>query len=236
MAERLGVSSTLDAQVTLYEQYTTTETVTVLEGGVETQKSFSVTRYRVIARNDNYYSDDAYLEMYLKQGTYFVGVSASGNNQYDPNIDSSGIGGVSDGVYELRVNFNPGGVNPDDPNTFKGDGTTHLTDTNQTFFDGDADGVPGGVYDYWFNVQKHEAVPSALAGPRRRRSTSTSWPQPPEPMGRLPAPTMRSTAHWPWPGRATSCESSATTLATIPARWPISRTTGPTKSAAIRRT
>ena len=169
MAERLGVSSTLDAQVTLYEQYTTTETVTVLEGGVETQKSFSVTRYRVIARNDNYYSDDAYLEMYLKQGTYFVGVSASGNNQYDPNIDSSGIGGVSDGVYELRVNFNPGGVNPDDPNTFKGDGTTHLTDTNQTFFDGDADGVPGGVYDYWFNVQKHEAVPSA---PGRTEATT----------------------------------------------------------------
>ncbi|MFH1920060.1 MAG: S8 family serine peptidase, partial [Planctomycetota bacterium] len=152
-AERMGISSALDAELTLYQQYTDTETVTVLELGVEVDRQFPVTRYRVVSRNDDYYSEDSYLEMYLKPGTYFVGVSASGNDQFDPSIDGSGIGGVSDGVYDLRVNFTPGGVDPDDTLTFMGDGTNHLVDTTDVLFDGDADGVPGGVYDFWFNVR-----------------------------------------------------------------------------------
>ena len=32
----------------------------------------------LIARNDDYYSDDSYIELQLGAGTYYIGVSASG--------------------------------------------------------------------------------------------------------------------------------------------------------------
>jgi len=140
-AERMNDSSMLDTTLTLYEEYEATE------------NGQQVTRYRVISRNDDYYSEDSYLQMYLQEGTYYVGVTASGNDQYDPNIDNTGIGGVTQGIYDLRLNFTPGGVDPEDPETFKGDGSTNLIDATGTLFDGDADGVPGGAYNFWFNVQ-----------------------------------------------------------------------------------
>ena len=83
-----------------------------------------------------------------------MGVSASGNTDYDSNIENTGVGGTSQGDYELRLTFTPGGVDPDDTGSFTGDGTTHLVDKTDTKFDGDADGVPGGTYNFWFNVQE----------------------------------------------------------------------------------
>ena len=67
-----------------------------------------------------------------------------------------GVGGTSQGDYKLRLTFSPGGVDPDDPGSFRGDGIDHLVDADgsPTKFDGDADGVPGGAYNFWFNIQE----------------------------------------------------------------------------------
>jgi len=137
-AERLNQSSLLDSVITLYQEYQ--------ENGV--------TKYRVIARNDDYYSEDAALEMYLRPGVYYVGITAAGNTQYDPQIDNTGVGGTTQGDYQLRLTFTPKGVDPNDPETFRDTSATPtaLVDTTGTLFDGDYDGVPGGVYNYWFNV------------------------------------------------------------------------------------
>ncbi|MBN2294067.1 MAG: VCBS repeat-containing protein [Pirellulales bacterium] len=117
IAERLDDSSLLDSNLKLYDDAN-----------------------NMIAGNDDYYSEDSYVEVYLQPGTYYVAVSSTGNDQYDPRVAGSGIGGTTQGQYDLRVTFTP-------------DVGEHLSDTTGTWFDGDADGVPGGVHNFWFNVQ-----------------------------------------------------------------------------------
>ena len=51
----------------------------------------------LITQNDDYFSNDSYLEFALQAGTYYIGVSASGNGDYDPTIADSGIGGRTQG-------------------------------------------------------------------------------------------------------------------------------------------
>ena len=149
LAERMNDSSLLDSVITVYRQIEITD-----EDGNDKIS------YELVARNDDYYSEDSFVELYLEADpddgtTYFVGVSASGNTDYDSNIENTGVGGTSQGEYELRLTFTPGGVDPDDPGSFTGDGTTLVdVDGTATKFDGDADGVPGGSYDFWFNVQQ----------------------------------------------------------------------------------
>ena len=63
--------------------------------------------YSAIAQNDDYFGTDSYVSLSLQPGTYFVGVSASGNNSYDPSIPNSGMGGTTTGPYQLRVDFTP---------------------------------------------------------------------------------------------------------------------------------
>ncbi|GIW99402.1 MAG: hypothetical protein KatS3mg111_2735 [Pirellulaceae bacterium] len=92
-----------------------------------------------IAANDDYYSSDSFIELELQQGNYIVGVSASGNNAYDPAIPGTGLGGTSQGQYKLRLDFQP----PAD---------AILRDATGTPVDGDADGTPGGVYNFWFRA------------------------------------------------------------------------------------
>ena len=101
---------------------------------------------QAIAANDDYYGTDSYISVHLLPGTYYVGVSASGNSQYDPNVPNSGVGGTTEGPYQLRLNFQP--LN-----------NSQLVDARGIALDGDADGVPGGEYNYWFNVQS--ASPTA---------------------------------------------------------------------------
>lgn len=95
----------------------------------------------VIARNDDYYSHDSYIELRLEPGVYYIGVTASGNDAYNPEFEDTGSGGKTQGMYDLRVNFRPEVV-----------GTGVLHDTTGTALDGDADGVPGGVYNFWFRA------------------------------------------------------------------------------------
>ena len=120
-AERQPDSSLLDAAMTLYRASP--------DGSRE-----------LIAHNDDYYSNDSFLELPLGAGTYWIGISASGNNQYDPNVPDSGFGGVTEGDYDLRLNFRP-------------EADRILRDATGTEFDGDGDGTPGGVFNSWFQSQ-----------------------------------------------------------------------------------
>ena len=126
-AERQPNSSLLDSHLMLYRENA--------DGSRE-----------LIARNDDYYSEDSYIELRLGAGTYFLGVTASGNDAYNAEFEDTGFGGRSQGVYDLRVDFRP--------DVAAGDAMRDVSDTGQpgTFLDGDADGVPGGTYNFWFRA------------------------------------------------------------------------------------
>ncbi|MCA9226654.1 MAG: DVUA0089 family protein, partial [Planctomycetales bacterium] len=99
----------------------------------------------LLSQNDDYFSSDSYLELALGAGTYYVAVSAAGNSNYDPTIEDTGLGGKSQGVYDLQLNFRS---EVDDEATIRD------RDGDLTPLDGDADGVPGGVYNFWFQTQQ----------------------------------------------------------------------------------
>ncbi len=124
-------SSALDTALRLYRQDPTT--------GVITE----------IARNDDYFSKDSLIQLNLEAGIYFVGVSASGNDQYDPTILDSGIGGTTQGPYEVKFDFRKTSsqtlVDATTP-------TGLIPDTLNVPLDGDADGNPGGVFNFWFRA------------------------------------------------------------------------------------
>lgn len=119
-AERMSQASMLDTQIRLYQQKA--------DGS-----------WAEVAANDDYYSNDSFLGLDLMPGNYIVGVSASGNNQYDPNIADSGLGGRSQGAYQLRMDFRA-----------KATTVFRDADSTRTALDGDGDGKPGGVFDFWF--------------------------------------------------------------------------------------
>jgi len=124
MAERQNNSSLLDASLKLYRN----------EG------SSSEPVWVQIAANEDYFSDDPRISLdFVKPGEYVVGVSAKGNTNYDPTIDDSGLGGRSEGKYDLRLDFAPPAAS-----------TLTDADGSPTPLDGDGDGVPGGVFNYWF--------------------------------------------------------------------------------------
>ncbi len=123
MAERLVNSSLLDSQLRLFRE------------DVDGNRT-------LIAQNDDYFSEDAYIELTLAPGTYFIGLSSTGNDEYDPSIPGTGFGGTSQGEYELRVNFRPDLTNP----------ANVLVDETNTPLDGNSDGQAGGVYDFWFRA------------------------------------------------------------------------------------
>jgi subtilisin-like proprotein convertase family protein len=156
LAERLNNSSLLDASITLYREVQVAQKYVVIENGVPVEKEFLQTTYEVVARNDDFYSEDSAISIYLPAGRYYIGVSASGNTQYDPTLDDSGIGGVTQGEYKLRVTYKPGGVDPNNPDTFREPNVANpsrLIDSTGVYFDGDLDGIPGGDYNFWFTVQ-----------------------------------------------------------------------------------
>jgi hypothetical protein len=133
-AERQSDSSLLDASLRLYRN----------EG------TATAPRWVEIAANEDYYSEDPRISLdFVRGGQYVIAVSAKGNTEYDPNVEDSGLGGRSEGKYQLRIDYRP-------------PATTSLVDVNgfATELDGDGDGRPGGVFNYWFvPTRPDRAVP-----------------------------------------------------------------------------
>ncbi len=123
-AERQADSSLLDASLRLYRNDGTTAAPNWIE----------------IAANEDYFSEDPRISLdFVRGGDYIVGVSAKGNTSYDPKIEDSGLGGKSEGKYQLRIDYKPPAAST-------------LVDVNgsPTPIDGDGNGRPGGVFNYWF--------------------------------------------------------------------------------------
>jgi hypothetical protein len=119
LAERLANPSLLDTTLRLYQLGS--------EGN-----------FVEIAQNDDYFSNDSAIQIdNLPAGTYMIGVSSRGNNNYDPNIEGSGFGGLTEGEYELSI-------------TFKPSATSGIRDTTGQALDGDNNNRAGGVFDFWF--------------------------------------------------------------------------------------
>ena len=139
-AER-GLSATnpqdtgLDTVLTLYKG--------VMVDGVE--------QFTVVARNDNFFGADSGLEVDLETGTYFLGVSSVGNENYNPTVSQSGAFGRRTGNYRLQMNIRPDA----DDVMIDADGRNAL--------DGDLDGRPGG--DFHFNFQTGNTVYVDRASP-----------------------------------------------------------------------
>jgi hypothetical protein len=116
-------SSKLDSLLTLYRQDPTTG------------------RREIVARNDDSFGRDSFIGLDLAAGTYFIAVSSTGNDAFNPEVSDSGYGGRSAGDYQLKLGFQPASV-----------AANTLIDTSGTPLDGDRDGKPGGVFNFWFNT------------------------------------------------------------------------------------
>ncbi|MFO0882801.1 MAG: dockerin type I domain-containing protein [Pirellulales bacterium] len=124
IAERMGNSSLLNTVLTLYRE--------------TTDGSGRVVR-EIVSRNDDYYSSDSYIDLDVEPGTYYIMVNSSGMTGIDPTILDSGLGGRSDGLYELKVSLTPPAAQS-------------IVDLTGTAFDGNSDNKPGGTYDFYFRA------------------------------------------------------------------------------------
>ncbi|MCU0870776.1 MAG: pre-peptidase C-terminal domain-containing protein, partial [Pirellulaceae bacterium] len=150
IAERQAESSLLDSVISLYRE----------SGG----------QRELVARNDDYYSEDSLVRVRLEPGTYYVGVSAAGNVEYNPEAADTGFGGVTEGRYDLRLDFRADAIagqlmvdvdNRDRPELL----------SQATPLDGDADGEPGGVYNFWFRVSPRQIFVDTYVGPNESESS-----------------------------------------------------------------
>lgn len=134
-AQRLDDSSLLDSVLQLYQ-------VTGTPGN-ET--------FTLVSQNDDSFGDDSLIRLSLEEGRYIVGVSSVGNDEYFGELEGSGNGGRSEGRYDLRVTFTPSvGI---------GGGTlSGLSDTDGSLLDGDADGVAGGNFNFFFRTTAENAA------------------------------------------------------------------------------
>lgn len=57
----------------------------------------------LVSQNDDYYANDSFISLTLSPGTYYVGVSSTGNTDYDPVMTDSGFGGRTSGNYQLKL-------------------------------------------------------------------------------------------------------------------------------------
>ena len=104
---------------------------------------------KLISQNDDYFGRDSLITQSLGSGVYYLGVSASGNGDYNASIEGTGFGGQSEGNYDLRMTFRAAV-----------DASQTIQDVKGTEpggvavgFDGDSDGVPGGTYNFWFQTR-----------------------------------------------------------------------------------
>ena len=107
-----------------------------------------------LAQNDDYFSEDSRIVASLGEGVYYVGVSASGNDEYDPTIPGSGYGGRTQGAYDLHLKFEP---QVDEVDVIR-DRDSERVGVPGTPLDGDGDGIPGGVNNFWFQTRPQNRI------------------------------------------------------------------------------
>ena len=107
-----------------------------------------------IQANDDYFGEDSRIRASLGEGVYYLGVAASGNDQYDPTIAGSGSGGRTQGEYDLHLKFEP---QVDESDVIRDQDGTRV-DVPGTPVDADGDGVPGGVHNFWFQTRDLERM------------------------------------------------------------------------------
>ncbi|HEY4309260.1 MAG TPA: NF038122 family metalloprotease [Pirellulales bacterium] len=94
----------------------------------------------IVARNDDYFGSDSFINLSLQSGQYYIVVTSTGNTNFNPNVADSGGGGTTQGGYDLRLSFSP--IPPD----------KQLTDLGGQALDGDLNGIAGGDFNFWFQV------------------------------------------------------------------------------------
>ncbi|MEO1618338.1 MAG: peptidase, partial [Planctomycetota bacterium] len=107
-----------------------------------------------LTRNDDYFSEDSLLTAQLSNGVYYIGVAASGNDNYDPALEGSAVGGRTQGEYELLLKFEPQVSQTDVIRDLDSD----RIGVPGTAIDGDLDGRPSGVKNFWFQTRPQERV------------------------------------------------------------------------------
>ncbi|MEM9826472.1 MAG: peptidase, partial [Planctomycetota bacterium] len=109
-----------------------------------------------VASNDDFFSNDSFIDLEISAGSYLLGVSAAGNDIYDPLVRDSGFGGRTEGEYQIRIEFDPAVstasiVDTDALVDLNGDNDFNdRGERGPTPLDGDGDGRPGGVFNFWF--------------------------------------------------------------------------------------
>jgi hypothetical protein len=111
-------TSMLDSVITVYQ-----ETLDPATG--------ALTR-TMVARNDNYFGKDSFVNLHLAAGSYYVAVTSKGNTDFDPTVADTGLGGTTAGAFQLKLKFQPDAR------------YSSVLDVFGAAMDGDADGQPGG--------------------------------------------------------------------------------------------
>lgn len=128
LAERLSPSSNLDSHITVFKR---------TPRGIE-----------MVAANSARFGQDAAIAIDLERQeadtTYFVSITANGNQDFQPEVDNTGSGGFSEGNYQLQVSF--------DSNVASGPQAFSIQDVDGTPLDGDGDGTAGGNFNFWFRA------------------------------------------------------------------------------------
>jgi large repetitive protein len=127
-----------------------TQNPVVLSGG----------RLDLVAQNDNYFGRDSLIRQSLSSGVYYIGVSASGNEEYNASIPDSGFGGRTAGNYELRINYRAAVDTTDTIQDLMGS----MAGDTSVGLDGNGDGSPGGTYNFWFQTRPLNRTLSFNAG------------------------------------------------------------------------
>jgi hypothetical protein len=95
----------------------------------------------LVARNDDYYGRDSLIGIDLEPGKYFVAVTSTGNDRFNPEVSDSGYGGRTTGPYDLLLGLKPNSI-----------ANATIVDKQGTPLDGDRDGQPGGTFAFWFKT------------------------------------------------------------------------------------
>ncbi|QEG01009.1 Matrixin [Stieleria maiorica] len=92
----------------------------------------------LLSSNDDSFGTDSFLKYDVNEGKYFIAVTSKGNEDLDPTVAGTGGGGDTEGTYDLRLKFTPEEVT--------------IVDAAGSAIDGDADGVAGGAFNFWFRA------------------------------------------------------------------------------------